>query len=212
MSHTTIVIIRHGQSVYNRDGIVSGHVDPELTELGKRQAIVSRDLLKKFHFDEVYSSDLQRAVHTAEIVSGMKVPKNHQLKELRERTFGIFDGKPSEHLIAQHEKNRSHFEKLSDEDKWRFKAHETVESDHQVSKRFILALEHIALEHSNQTILVAAHGGTIRTSLISLGYAKPSELPSGTLDNAGYAVLTFKNGEFSVGEVAGVRKQTVNNP
>ena len=205
-SITKIYVVRHGQSVYNRDGIVSGHVDPVLTEEGRQQAAATKQRLKHVAFDEVYSSDLQRAVETASIIFGAPVPKSHQLFALRERSFGDYDGRPSAHLEELRAGNRSHIEQLTDEELWRYSHHPTIESDHEVSVRFVEALAEIAQSHPGKTILVGAHGGTIRTSLIKLGYATAKELPGGSFDNAGYVELIYQGGEFSVGEVVGANR------
>jgi probable phosphoglycerate mutase len=83
MKQTVIYVIRHGQSTHNRDSILSGQVDPELTKEGIRQLIMARDKLSHIQFDEIYSSDLKRAAKTAEIIAGKPVHTTHQLPDLR---------------------------------------------------------------------------------------------------------------------------------
>jgi broad specificity phosphatase PhoE len=63
-----IYVVRHGESVYNRDDVVSGQNNPKLTALGRQQANETKAKLAKIKFDEVYSSDLQRASDTAAII------------------------------------------------------------------------------------------------------------------------------------------------
>jgi broad specificity phosphatase PhoE len=92
---TRIYVVRHGESVFNRDEIVSGHVDPELTDAGRKQVEATKQKLANVRFDEAYSSDLQRAIETAEIIYGKAVPKPNRWPKLRERDFGDYDGQPS---------------------------------------------------------------------------------------------------------------------
>ncbi len=202
-----IYLVRHGQSVGNRDDLMSGHTDHPLTELGKAQAAATKEVLKDVSFDDVYSSDLRRAADTAGIIFGSPVPKDHQLAELRERNFGDLEGKPSHHRAARDESQKAHVATLSDEERWRHKPAEDTESNHELSTRFIGALTQIATSSMGNTILVVAHGGCIRTTLIKLGYATQDELPGGSFKNAGYIVLDYDGSSFSIEKVSGVDRK-----
>ena len=92
-----IYIARHGQNEDNANGILNGHRDLPLTELGRAQA---RELAtgikeKGLTFDAVFSSPLCRAYETGEIVTDtLGLPKPEILPELIERDFGSMTGKP----------------------------------------------------------------------------------------------------------------------
>lgn len=198
MNVTKLYVVRHGESEYNRDNIVSGHVDPPLTELGKQQARLTRDKLSATAFDVAYSSDLQRAVDTGTIVFGAPIPKTHQLPALRERFFGDFEGRPNAEYQASLAAKQVVFDQLSEADKWKHKNTPNIESDHELSERFVTALAEIAQGSVGKTVLVAAHGGTVRTMLIKLGYVTRPQLQAGSISNAAYVELDYLNGEFSV--------------
>ena len=67
---TKLLIIRHGQSQANLDGIFVGHVDSPLSDLGKQQAEVTADfIVSNYHVDAVYASDLERAFYTGKTVA-----------------------------------------------------------------------------------------------------------------------------------------------
>jgi len=67
-SPTRLLLVRHGQSVWNADGRWQGQADPALTELGERQAF---DAARRIGMVEaVYASDLERAAKTAQIIAG----------------------------------------------------------------------------------------------------------------------------------------------
>ena len=70
MQKTVIYLVRHGQTVHNRDYIVSGQVNPPLTRPGVEQARAVAEKLSDIHFDHIYASDLERAIRTAEIITG----------------------------------------------------------------------------------------------------------------------------------------------
>lgn len=90
---TTIYIVRHGETEWNTKGILQGHGDSALTPKEEDQAHQITAELNSIRFDEIFSSDLQRAKRTAEIIAleHRLVVKTNKL--LRERYFGQFEGK-----------------------------------------------------------------------------------------------------------------------
>lgn len=209
MLQTKLYVVRHGETTYNRDGISSGHVNPQLTETGKAQAKTAQKALSKIRFDEVYSSDLDRAIETAKIIYGKPVPKTHRLEGLRERSFGIYDGKPYALIDDLHAAIKTEFDTWDNDKKFKHKYHPSMESNFELSERFIAALAMIAEQHPGKSVLVVAHGGALRTTLITLGYASLDELPPGAISNAAYVELDYQDGVFTTGEVVGVAKLTL---
>jgi broad specificity phosphatase PhoE len=203
MQKTTLYVVRHGESVSNRQGIIAGHVDPDLTEEGKAQVAETKEALQAaVSFDAAYSSDLIRAVHTAEILYGKPVPKNHRLYNLRERNFGSLEGKPEHHLKAGSQKRK----RLTDEEGWAFRHVPDMESDHELTARFLPALEEIARNNKGKTVLVVAHGGSIRTAIMKLTGYTYKQLPAGSFVNAGYVEIVYDPGEgFRVMQINGVK-------
>jgi broad specificity phosphatase PhoE len=90
-----IFVARHGQNEDNRNGILNGHRDLPLTDLGRQQAHdLGQGILDSgLTFDAVYSSPLIRALETAQIASKIaKLPVPKVLPDLIERDFGIMTG------------------------------------------------------------------------------------------------------------------------
>ena len=102
-----IYLVRHGQTEFNRERRIQGHVDSPLTDLGVRQAEAVGRLLRDLIRDpvgwRVVSSPLGRAVSTAEIVAarlgGLPVELDERLKEM---SWGSHDGRLRDELIAEH--------------------------------------------------------------------------------------------------------------
>lgn len=91
-----IFIARHGQNEDNVKGILNGHRDLPLTDLGREQARQLGEGISQagLHFDAVYSSPLSRALETAQIVAkAVALPEPKVLPELIERDFGVMSGK-----------------------------------------------------------------------------------------------------------------------
>jgi broad specificity phosphatase PhoE len=162
---------------------------------------VTKDELAHIHFDAAYSSDLQRAVETGEIIYGKPIPEDNQIHELRERHFGDLEGKPDT-LLSEGNKTKA---TLPYEERWVFKHVPGMESDHEVSLRFKDALELLAKQNYGRTILVAAHGSAIRTMLMRIQNLTENELPPGSFGNAGYVKLSYSSDGFTVLKTVGVR-------
>ncbi len=83
---TRLIVIRHGHSEANRDGIFGGNIDVPLTETGLQQARRMADfVLKTYKIDAVYASTLQRAWKTAQLLAdplGLPVNKDARLREI----------------------------------------------------------------------------------------------------------------------------------
>ena len=93
---TTLVIIRHGQTDWNLHHRYQGITDIPLNSLGEEQAIKANALMKSYHFDAVYCSDLDRAKTTARLALKDIYPYEKITfdRRLRERNFGAYEGGP----------------------------------------------------------------------------------------------------------------------
>lgn len=92
---TKIYIVRHGQDQDNANDLLNGHRDTSLTKIGLEQANQIAQKIKdsNLSFDKVYSSPLQRAYKTAEIIAdAINSPKPEKIDLLIERDFGIMSG------------------------------------------------------------------------------------------------------------------------
>ncbi len=86
-----IVLVRHGYSTANRDGLYSGWIDVSITEEGRRELEVFRDQYHYPQTDRYYTSDLKRAVETFEVLYPDQII-DEQSKSLREIYYGELEG------------------------------------------------------------------------------------------------------------------------
>ncbi|XP_071827446.1 fructose-2,6-bisphosphatase TIGAR B-like [Apostichopus japonicus] len=92
-----VTFIRHGETEYNANGLFQGQSDIPLNSLGEKQAEAAGAYLKNIKFDRIYSSDLIRCIQTADAVvkrNSCSPPGIIEDARLREKSFGIFEGKP----------------------------------------------------------------------------------------------------------------------
>ncbi|MCI8446125.1 MAG: histidine phosphatase family protein, partial [Bacilli bacterium] len=88
-----LYIVRHGETGYNKMGLLQGKTNIPLNQKGIEQANKTKKELEQINFDIVVSSPLNRAIDTAKIIA----PNNEILidERLNERTLGEYEGKPS---------------------------------------------------------------------------------------------------------------------
>lgn len=144
---TTVILARHGETDWNRDGIWQGHGDPPLNELGRRQAAALADHLAGAPIDAIYSSDLRRAAETAAFLSeatGLGIELDAGLREM---DVGSWTG------ITIEEANRR-FERSKQPD---------GETREEFDTRVVAALHRVAAAHPGARIVVVAHGGVVRS-------------------------------------------------
>lgn len=98
---TTLIFVRHGQSVSNLEQRFSGHHDAKLTELGHRQAQMTAKLLADAKIDKIYSSDLSRAYDTARYTAESHGIKILPTTAFREVHAGLWEGKLYRDILAE---------------------------------------------------------------------------------------------------------------
>ena len=89
---TKVCIIRHGETDWNKEGRIQGQLDIPLNETGRAQALTMASRAAHFKFDALYSSDLARAIETANALAQFSHLDIETLPQLRERHFGFFQG------------------------------------------------------------------------------------------------------------------------
>ncbi len=99
---TEFIVVRHGETEANLQGILQGQFDTELNPLGIRQAELVAERLKKEHFDLIFSSDLSRTMNTARLIAEPHHLPIQPLHALREWNLGELQGRKCEELKQQY--------------------------------------------------------------------------------------------------------------
>lgn len=153
------LVVRHGFSLSNKDKTFTGHDDIDLSELGYVQAeLVSDYILKNLHVDEIYSSDLCRAYHTIEKVAKVLKKEIKLETDLREFYCGKWQGVTVSEVAKLYPEDYKHWQTFNSKIK-----PTGGESVMEVRERANRAFERMAKENEGKTVLVATHGGIIRT-------------------------------------------------
>ncbi|KAJ7944402.1 phosphoglycerate mutase-like protein 4 [Quillaja saponaria] len=159
--YAEIIVVRHGETAWNADGRIQGHLDVELNEAGRQQAAAVADRLsKESKISIIFSSDLQRAYETAQVIAiscgVLEVVKD---PDLRERHLGELQGLAYREAAKLNPKAYTAFSSHSAEQE----IPGGGESLDQLYQRCTSALERIGRKHQGERVVVVTHGGVIRT-------------------------------------------------
>jgi probable phosphoglycerate mutase len=154
---TTILLARHGETDWNREGRFQGHADPPLNETGCAQAAELAAELEGVELAAVYSSPLRRAVETAAVVAAEHGLEPVAVDALREVDVGSWQGLIRAEIEARFPEQ---FARWLDYDQgW-----EDGESYEEMGRRAVAVLLELAAAHEGERILAVTHGGPIRAA------------------------------------------------
>jgi probable phosphoglycerate mutase len=209
-NQTTFYIVRHGESESNASGHISEiklEFGSNLTEKGKAQAQNLANKLKYINFDAVYSSDLNRAKQTAQVIALTKKIEVVTSNLIRERDFHEYATKINKDKNILIEEFLNDLKLLDEKGKLQYKHTPYMESSEEGALRLLNFIKQTRNSHIGKTALIVVHGNIMRSLLTYLDYAKYDELPSGTVENTGYFVLTTEGNNFSVEKTHKIHKQ-----
>ena len=168
----TVLLVRHGQSEWNAAGRMQGQTaHPVLTELGHEQAAAAARELAAARPGALISSDLVRAVQTAEHcarATGLPVETN---PALREQAYGVLEGRPSRELWDVVDWTDPHW------------AAEGGESLAELHGRVAAYLDQLCADPPAEVVALVTHGDTIRAAQAVAGGLGADALPVVTPHN-----------------------------
>jgi len=185
-----IYLLRHAQSEGNKLGLFQGNLDFPLSEEGKKQALQTAELLKKFHFEVIYTSPQRRALETAKLIAerlNLPLKVDERLKEI---SYGILEGRKHSEV-----ENWEPYQKwLEDPVK---NPLEGVDNLFEVQKRVLEFLK----ELSEEKVLVVTHGGIVRVALCTVANIPLNSIWRFSVGNCSLTKLEIKSFEPLRGKV-----------
>lgn len=187
---TEIILIRHGETKWNREGRFRGRLDVELNETGLKQAELLAEYLSETKIDAIYSSPVARAVKTAEAVA-----RHHNLEVILspgiiDLDFGEWQGMPMQTVKEKYQDIYTGWMKnphLS-----RVPGGETLD---EVTERTMNMVNQVITEHDGTVVLVSHRVVNKVLTCAMLGLDN-SHFRNIKLDTCGITAFTYQDGEF----------------
>lgn len=154
---TRICLVRHGETDWNAERRLQGHIDVPLNTTGLAQARATAANLAGQHFTAVYTSDLQRARQTAAEAAQALALEPRPEPRLRERHYGEFQGLTYGEAQTRYPEDYRRFHERDPE----FAFGNDGESLEEFAARIRATLEALAARHAGEQILVVTHGGVL---------------------------------------------------
>lgn len=184
----TFYIVRHGQTNWNILGKTQGHGNSDLTQKGIEQAEELSKNMLNYPIDYIYTSDLGRAVQTAEIIGknlGLEVNKTEQLREMG---FGAWEGL----LIDEIKKDYKDVY-----DVWRNKPHLVNipggETLHLIQDRVDTFIKDLNEKYNNKHIVLVTHSVTVRVMLLSFLGSSMENIYRIKQDNTALNIVEYRD-------------------
>lgn len=196
---TTLLLIRHGQSLANLEKRFAGQMDVKLTETGLAQAKLTAEFIKEnYNVSKVYASDLSRAFETGKCVSDLLDIEIIPDKGLREICAGVWEGMTIEDIRKTYPEDFAVW--CNDCGNSRSTG---GESTAELAERFMTALTEIAQENDGKTVAIATHATALRAAQCLILTGSLAELSNiRSVGNSSVTELYYNNGKWEFGEIS----------
>lgn len=193
---TSLLLIRHGESLANREAYFAGQLDAELMKKGVMQAEKSAEFVKEnYKVSAIYSSDLQRAYRTAECFAdalGLDIIKEEGLREIN---GGDFQGKKHAELPELYPEE---YGKIWLRHIGKAKC-PNGESVAELGQRVITTLERIAKENKGKTLVISTHATPIRATQCIVQTGSVDQMANTPwASNASITEISYNNGKWEL--------------
>lgn len=215
-----LVLLRHGQSIWNKENLFTGWVDVPLSQEGIMEAMIAGEKLKKFCFDEVYTSVLIRSIQTAMIAlskinckkmpiiqhengkmaqwakinNDLKIMPVFEYEELNERYYGDLQGKNKKETAEKYGEEQVH--------KWRRSYDikppngESLKDNYERTIPFFKNVIENRLK-DGKNILISAHGNSLRAIVKYIENISDEAIPTFEIPTGIPMVYDFIGGTFT---------------
>ncbi len=156
MSETVLTLVRHGETAWNAEGRIQGHLDIPLSRTGLAQAAAIGRRLSGEAFDAILSSDLERALQTALPILRDSEQTLVRDARLRERHLGVLQGLTGEEAAIHQPHAWGTFKARNPE-----AALEGGETLAEFSRRVVGLIEYLLMTYTGSRLLLVTHGGVL---------------------------------------------------
>jgi broad specificity phosphatase PhoE len=188
---TSIYLVRHGQTAWNKEEVFRGRTDVPLNETGLKEAELAGMYLKEIDIHAVYSSPLSRARQTAEKIAQFHSLDVQPLDGLIDMSFGNWEGHS---LNEVREKDGERYRQWRDEPHLvRLPGGDTLD---QVRVRAMAALETVVQEHPEKTLVLVSHRVINKVLICGILGLDNSHFWQIGQDTTAINLIQYRNGKY----------------
>ena len=188
-----MILVRHGQSTWNREHRIQGQLDPPLSDEGRRQAELLGRRLAGRRLAGFYSSDLKRAFETAQAIEPQVDLQPVPTPGLREIYLGEWEGLRTEEIAERFPREWARWSEKPDWD-----LVPGGEGAARFEARVIATLDEILDRHAHGDILLVTHGGVIQVALHRVIGRPSTGLFPFKIQNASISVVEARDGRMII--------------
>ena len=188
---TSIYLVRHGQTAWNKEEIFRGRTDVPLDETGLKQAELAAEYFKGMEIHAIYSSPLARALQTAQKIAQFHSLKVQPLEGIIDLSFGNWEGHPHDEI-----------KKIDSERyrQWREEPHRVRlpggESLEEVRVRSMAALEEVIQSNPGKTLVLVSHRVINKVLICGILGIDNSHFWQIGQDTTAINLIQYKNGKY----------------
>jgi len=188
---TSIYLVRHGQTAWNKEEIFRGRTDVPLDETGLKQAELAGEYFKGMEINAIYSSPLSRALQT-----GQKIAQFHNLKVqpllgIIDMSFGDWEGR--QHQEIREKDSKTYRQWVEEPDLVRLPGGEGLDD---VRVRSMAALEEVIRKHPEKTLVLVSHRVICKVLICAILNLDNSHFWQITQDTTAINLIQYRKGKY----------------
>jgi broad specificity phosphatase PhoE len=188
---TSIYLVRHGQTAWNKEEIFRGRTDVPLDETGLKQAELAGGYFKGMEIHAIYSSSLSRAWQTAQKIAQFHDLKVQPLDGIIDMSFGNWEGRPHQEIRENDMETYRH---------WRDEPHLVRllggESLDDVRVRSMASLEEVIRGHPGKTLVLVSHRVVCKVLICAILGLDNSHFWQITQDTTAINLIQYRDGKY----------------
>ncbi|TYO97840.1 alpha-ribazole phosphatase [Desulfallas thermosapovorans] len=181
-----LFLVRHGETVWNKETRLQGRADIALSDKGIKQAEALSKRLAGHNFAAFYSSNLSRARETAAIIARPHRKPVQEIPDLQELNFGHWEGLTIEEIRRKYRRESEAW--WSNPLETRIPGGETLA---EMTERSVRAVKNIVEQYPDEQVLVVVHGGVIRSIVATVLGIDLNQYWRLRQDNASLTIIDF---------------------
>ena len=188
---TSVYLVRHGQTAWNKEEIFRGRTDVPLDETGLKQAELAAEYFREMEIGAIYSSPLSRALQTGQKIAQFHNLKVQPLSGIIDMSFGDWEGR--QHQEIREKDNKTYRQWVEEPHLVRLPGGEGLDD---VRVRTMAALEEVIRKHPEKTLVLVSHRVICKVLICAILGLDNSHFWQITQDTTAINLIQYRRGNY----------------